>query len=351
MTPYGVVEVPRHVYQSSSGGVVQVPLDRNAHVFGKATPGLTKMINWKYATMSAGMVRQDMKINHGVKVSKFFIQNNNHLLGDLICEHEADWEYELPLMKEEVTTILLSRDGTTTPIKGEGYRETMAGTISFLDAKGQRMHTIYTGVAPESGKQSFDYVFSKEIEKVKTNFSNCTWVGVADGASDNWTFLEPYTDVQTLDFFHATGYLGNYAKKRYRGKHQRRNWVDEACHQLKHETGASQVLLAEMKEECEVLGVLEDKKNPMVQAVTYFTNHSAKMEYPISQQKNLPIGSGVVEAACKVLVKQRLSISGCRWERNTVDDILAVRGLVLTPGRYEQLWQKITHMDLGGTSK
>ena len=89
----------------------------------------------------------------------------------------------------------------------------------------------------------------------------------------------------------------------------------------------------------------------MTQAVTYFTNHSAKMNYATSLEKKLPIGSGVVEAACKVLVKQRLSISGCRWERNTVDDILAIRGLVLTQGRYEQLWQKITAPGFVVTSK
>lgn len=97
-----------------------------------------------------------------------------------------------------------------------------------------------------------------------------------------------------------------------------------------------------MKQQSQERNTLEDKTNPMTQAVTYFNNHSGKMDYAASQKKNLPIGSGVVEAACKVLVKQRLSISGCRWERNTVDDILAVRGLVLPPGRYEQLWRKIT---------
>jgi len=185
MTPYGVTAVARHVYQTSAGGELVVPLDRDAHVFGKATPALTKMVNWKYSTMSAGMVRTDMIDNHGVKLSKRFIQDNNHALGDLICEHETEWTYDLPQLENEVSTILLSRDGTTTPIKGEGYRETMTGTISFLDNQGQRMHTIYTGVAPESGKQSFDYVFGKEIEKVKSRFANCTWVGVADGATDN----------------------------------------------------------------------------------------------------------------------------------------------------------------------
>ncbi|MEM6963294.1 MAG: ISKra4 family transposase, partial [Bacteroidota bacterium] len=59
-----------------------------------------------------------------------------------------------------------------------------------------------------------------------------------------------------------------------------------------------------------------------------------------AREKNLPIGSGVVEAACKVLVKQRLGISGCRWTRDGIDNVLVMRALVLTPGRYEQFWKK-----------
>jgi len=37
------------------------------------------------------------------------------------------------------------------------------------------------------------------------------------------------------------------------------------------------------------------------------------MEYGIYQEKGWPIGSGVIEAACKSVVKQRMYRSGQRW--------------------------------------
>lgn len=47
---------------------------------------------------------------------------------------------------------------------------------------------------------------------------------------------------------------------------------------------------------------------------------------------------GVTEAACKTLVKQRLSQSGMRWSLDSIDNVLLIRGLVLTQGRWCQAW-------------
>lgn len=65
------------------------------------------------------------------------------------------------------------------------------------------------------------------------------------------------------------------------------------------------------------------------------------MWYEQYQKENLPIGSGVVEAACKTLIKQRFSRSGSKWTRQTVDHILMDRSLILTQDRWKQFWEKV----------
>ncbi|MCD6174958.1 MAG: ISKra4 family transposase, partial [Planctomycetes bacterium] len=50
------------------------------------------------------------------------------------------------------------------------------------------------------------------------------------------------------------------------------------------------------------------------------------------------IGSGVTEAACKVLIKQRMCISGSRWKDDGASCVLALRSLKLTKGRWQQFW-------------
>ena len=61
--------------------------------------------------------------------------------------------------------------------------------------------------------------------------------------------------------------------------------------------------------------------------------------------QNLPIGSGVVEAACKTLVSQRLKRSGMRWRMAGGQAMLPFRSLCHSE-RFEQAWPL-----LAGTSQ
>ncbi len=65
------------------------------------------------------------------------------------------------------------------------------------------------------------------------------------------------------------------------------------------------------------------------------------MAYAEYVEKNLPIGSGVTEAACKTLVKQRLCGSGMRWKDKGAKVTLSLRALVQSKGRWQQFWDKI----------
>lgn len=298
------------------------------------------MLSWKYANMTGRKVVEDLKDNHGVKVSKKFLQSVNERVGEVLVDKENKWTYDDEVIVDEVASISISRDGTTAPIKGEGYKETMVGTIGLYNDDGQRLHTIYTGCAPEEGKATFDYVFSQEIERTLSRYPQAFTVAVADGARDNWSFLSDYTSQQTIDFWHATEYLGGYAQVVYQEQKERKEWMDKACHDLKTKRGAADHILKQMQAYA-LEHSITDKLNPVTKAITYFTNNKDKMTYAENLEKGLPIGSGVVEAGCKTLVKQRFSKSGCRWTRDTMDRILLARSLVLTNGRWNQFWNKI----------
>jgi hypothetical protein len=129
----------------------------------------------------------------------------------------------------------------------EGWREAMAGTISFYDAKDERQHTIYLGATPEYGKAEFLRRFTAEIERVKAHFPNAKKVGLADGAEYNWKFLTPHTDLQILDFYHTGSYLGAVANAKHpKNKNAHKAWLDDRCHPLKHTSRAAEALYIEM---------------------------------------------------------------------------------------------------------
>src|SRR4051812_2426022 len=64
-----------------------------------------------------------------------------------------------------------------------------------------------------------------------------------------------------------------------------------------------------------------------------FTHQSGegRMDYASRVAANEPIGSGVTEAACKVIVKQRLCGSGMKWTEGGVVAVLSLRTLSYTP--------------------
>ena len=68
-----------------------------------------------------------------------------------------------------------------------------------------------TWAAPEHGKATFLKRFERELERVKSQYPKAQYLGIADGAKDNWSFLKRHTDRQLLDFFHVTEYSAQVA--------------------------------------------------------------------------------------------------------------------------------------------
>ncbi len=66
------------------------------------------------------------------------------------------------------------------------------------------------------------------------------------------------------------------------------------------------------------------------------------MDYPKCQKLSIPIGSGVTEAACEAVARQRLSQSGMKWHIISAEEKLVLRRLVYTPGRWTQFWNHMT---------
>ena len=114
----------------------------------------------------------------------------------------------------------------------------------------------------------------------------------------------------------------------------------------KHEAGAAQKILDEMKGFLE-LGPSEKIKEEVKAAVTYFSNNEPRMNYAEHVEKNLPIGSGVVEAASlcargsETMIKQRLCKSGMRWKLKGAGIVLSIKSLVHSVGRWSQFWDKL----------
>lgn len=193
--------------------------------------------------MSAKKVQKDLSENHERKISKDYITNISNTVGKLIEQQERNWVYTLSPQAIEAQLITLGRDGTTMYLREDGYRETMNGTISFYDKAGNRVHTIYMAQAPQYGKVTFNERFKQEIKRVKNLVPQATYIGLADGAKDNWTFLDSFVEVSILDFWHASEYLTLASKAASASAYESKQWLKQARHDLRHEQGGASHLL------------------------------------------------------------------------------------------------------------
>ncbi len=340
-TPYGKVSIRRHVYQTSEGGATFCPLEKDARIIVTSTPRFAQQISHKYAQMSSGRVVEDLRLNHGRHLRQSFVQELTAAVGSIALAKEESWHYRTPKISEPIETISIGVDGTCMLMCEEKFREAMVGTISLYDAQGERQHTTYIAARPEYGRETFFRRMNREVEHIIKLFPDAYRQGLADGAPENWQFLEPLTDTQVLDFQHAIKYLKNVAQALHpRSPKKRKAWLDKHCHQLKHQEEEAVKQLEEMEAiEGEKLTVANRKG--LKDAITYFRNHKHQMNYAQAIERNLPIGSGVTEAGCKVIVKGRLCGSGMQWKEIGAGVVLSLRTLSYTKGRWEQFWSKI----------
>ena len=73
----------------------------------------------------------------------------------------------------------------------------------------------------------------------------------------------------------------------------------------------------------------------------YIIRNRQRMRYPEFRGQGLCIGSGVVEAGCKVVIATRLKRAGMHWTLAGANAIIALRACKLS-GRFEDFWQRLS---------
>jgi hypothetical protein len=347
-TLYGPARVERHVYQTNEGGRTFCPLDDRARIIVQSTPLFAKIVSFKYAVNGADTVQEDLEHSHQRHISNRTVKAIGDIVGDFAASKEEEWEYGIPEFEEEVTSISIGVDGTCINMHDNGWREAMCGSIAFYSAECKRLHTIYVGAMPEYGKEKFHEKMLREINRAKEKFIDTQTIGLSDGAKDNWTFLDPVTDRQVVDFWHVSEYVGKFAGilfPRKIQKAEREEWLKNQLHKLKHDKGGADNLLRLLKQLRVTIKKRKTTTNVELEIVksviTYITNQRSRMHYCYEVENDCPIGSGVTESACKYLLKTRFCRSGSRWKAEGGLAVLSIRSLRITAGRWNNFWNKI----------
>jgi hypothetical protein len=287
-----------------------------------------------------------------------FVQAVTELLGEIALAVQPAPDTRLMPAPGEVATVAVGVDGACLQITVEPeapeedrrkgrrleWRTGMVGTIAFYNKAGERLGTIYTGCAPPEhsgdGKEDFWFLMDRDLAMVKARYPRARYEGISDGARDLVPWLQQNTEGLVLDFYHATGYLGGAAAAMVAGGpgHKKRtaDWLTKACHDLKHQDGAAARLCAEMKSSQETTTLSTACAESLQKAVTYFSNNLERMDYAARVRDKKPIGSGVTESACGLIIKDRMCGRGMRWSLRMAQHIITLRAIISTTA---QCWQ------------
>jgi len=162
--------------------------------------------------------------------------------------------------------------------------------------------------------------------------------GVVDGAPWCQTFLATHRPdaVRILDFPHAAQRLSEVAEAVWGAGKQATAWAAVQRRALRD--GDPAAVLATIRA-LPVAASVDPATATQVQVevLGYLTPRLDQLQYASFRARGLPIGSGVVESANKLVVEARLKGAGMHWARPNVDPMLALRNL-LANGRWAEEW-------------
>ncbi len=130
--------------------------------------------------------------------------------------------------------------------------------------------------------------------------------------------------IQILNFIHANEYLWKVANALFGETDERRlEWMKQ--HTLQLLSGKTKRLIAEFRKLAKQPKTRNTTRTQLLVTANYFERNLPFMDYPTYLAHGWPIASGVIEGACRHLVKDRCELSGMRWSQSGAENLLRLR--------------------------
>jgi hypothetical protein len=349
----GPVRVMRSLYSTRQGNERAVcPMELGAGILaGYWTPLAAKQAAWTVAHLTPKEGEALFATLGGMRPSRSSLDRLPKQLSEKWERHRRGFELQLrseETVPKEAVSVAVSIDGVKIPVKdGENtpgkcwrgaykYQEVGCATLSLQDSRGERLRTVRIARMPENYKKTVKSMLTAELRAVLSKRPDLRIVKVADAAIDPWNYLkhELPPGICIIDFFHAAEHLHEALEAAHgEATPKCREEFERLRHVLRHDRrGVERVIRSLIH-----LRGRHPHSQTIRRELAFFRKHRDKMPYAETAAKNLPIGSGVVEAACKTLATQRMRRSGMRWRRDGGQAILTLRALAQSD-RFDRGW-------------
>lgn len=139
-----------------------------------------------------------------------------------------------------------------------------------------------------------------------------------------------------VDFVHILEYLWKAAADLHPTQPGRAGFVARTARDLLQ--GHAPRVIAELTGHHDTLTQAGTTPAGLKRCIDYLTAKQPYLIYHIALTMGWPIATGVIEGACRYLVKDRMAITGARWGLPGAEAVLLLRA-VITNGDFEAYWQ------------
>jgi hypothetical protein len=373
LTIFGPMTIHRSLYQPDEGGKTYAPLDEMWGMAGEyATPEVREAALFTLSHVTSKETEAILEKCASFHPSATAIQTMARKAGTFIEAHEEEVSSAVRKAEEapaETQSLVVSMDGVNVLLNEPGsrkgrpkerpfslsnegktsYRNAMVGSVSFYgevppdEHTPERLLSRYVARMPEEKGVTFKRRFEEEVRHAEDLAgSKAARVMLCDGARGIWKYVNssPQFDEyeKLVDFYHASEHLSKAAEALLgKASSEAKKWYESWYDMLIKEEGAVEALIRSIDYHRKTRKLPKSRVEDIRKERTFFRRNKRRMNYAGFLHRDLPIGSGPVEAACKTIVKTRMGRSGMRWSRVGGQHILHLRTFVKA-NRWDSFW-------------
>ncbi|MCA1700260.1 MAG: ISKra4 family transposase [Actinobacteria bacterium] len=205
------------------------------------------------------------------------------------------------------------------------------------EAKRKWLTASVTADAAEVVSEIFDEACRRDPHRERD------WVALVDGNNHQIERIEAEANARDaqvailVDFVHVLEYLWKAAWSFHReGDPAAEAWVRRHAEGILQ--GRATTVAGNIRRQATKGGLDPPQRAGADACARYLTNKRNYLDYPTALEAGWPIATGVIEGACRHLVKDRMDLTGARWGLEGAEAILKLRAIHAN-GDFDQYWR------------
>lgn len=262
------------------------------------------------------MVHEDAEKLRAFETEKI-LRPGNRRMATLACVYSVDRHVTTP---EKIVEALF-RDGTSRQ-RSDRPKPLFKHVVAFFP----KTHDLEGEMLTTTGPLEACCWAEREVSKRRR--AEQPLLRLIDGQQSLWETAALRHDqdvIEILDLLHVSQYVWKAAKSFFTARSDQETFARDRL--LRILRGQVRSVITGMRRMSTITELTAAARKEIATVCNYFERHQSRMNYDEYLLAGYPIATGVIESACKHLVKDRMERSGMRWTLDGAQAMLNVRAI------------------------